>query len=76
MSPFCNLTSLSSVDIKKETNSPIYEICQLTLAGIWEIKIVEEHFRNICDICERQKSLISCRKMKFLLKFFNTFPLD
>gem|GEM_PF-4985535 len=48
MSPFCNLTSLSSVDIKKETNSPL------------------------CDICERQKSLISCRKMNFLLKFFNS----
>lgn len=72
MSPFCNLTCLSSVDIKKETNSPLCEICQLALAGIWEIKIVEDHFRNICDICERQKSLISCRKMNFLLKFFNS----
>ena len=62
--------------LKKETNSPLCEICQLALAGIREIKIVEEHFRDICDICERQKILISCRKMNFLLKFFNTFPLD
>ena len=76
MSPFCNLTSLSSVDIKIETNSPFCEICQLALAGIREIKIVEDHFRNICDICERQKILISFRKMKLLLNYFNTFPLD